>query len=128
MDALVVGELSFQVPRKICIQLEEEELRARAKPAEDLSRMHSLAGSVLRDHSWLSEIHLAGDPLHKCLGTGNNGSDLEGSLQKSLEKQNAHRRSQQSPAAPALSSYHVRPWGPNRYRIFAPSQAVACHF
>src|SRR5215217_2387344 len=59
-------------------------------PARDFARVDSFPGTVLGQDPRLSEINFACDAFHERFGTGDDGSDLERPLQKSLEKQNAH--------------------------------------
>src|SRR5215472_12895862 len=90
MHATIPCKLPFQCSGQRGIKLEEEQMRIWSHPSRDLTRVHAFAGAILRDHAWLSEVHLARDAFHQCLRTGNDGRDLERTLQETLEKKCAH--------------------------------------
>src|SRR5215471_8716956 len=70
--AAIACELSFQCPRERRVEFKQEQMRIRSHPSGDLTRVNAFARAVLRDHTWLGEIHLAGDTFHHRLGAGNN--------------------------------------------------------
>jgi hypothetical protein len=90
VDACIAGKLSAQIARKRGIEFEEQEFGIRAHAASDFARMDAFARSVFGDDTGTIEIDFSGHAFHQRLGTGDNGSDLKGPLQKSLEEQNAH--------------------------------------
>jgi hypothetical protein len=90
MHAAIPCELPFQCSGQRGVKLEEEQMRIRSHPSRDLTRVHAFPRAILCDHARLSEIHLARDAFHQCLRTGNDGRDLERTLQETLEEKCAH--------------------------------------
>src|SRR5262245_48709009 len=90
MDAPIRCKLPFQCSGQCRIKLEEEQMRIWSHPSRDFTRVHAFPWAIFRDYARLSEIHLARDAFHHCLRTGNDGRDLEGTLQETLEKKCAH--------------------------------------
>src|SRR5215471_3051043 len=90
MHATIPCKLPFQCSGKRRIKLEEEQMRIRSHPSRDFTRVYAFAGTILRDHSRLGEIHLACDAFHKRLGTRYDRRDLKRTLQETLEKKCAH--------------------------------------
>src|SRR4029453_2911532 len=86
MHASIACKLPFQCPCQRRVEFKQEQMRIRCHPSRDLSRVPAFAWAVLRDHARLGEIHFAGDTFHHRLRTGYNRGDLEGTLQKTLEK------------------------------------------
>src|SRR5712691_3980055 len=91
VHAPIAGKLPFEIAGEGAIEFKKKKMRIPAHPSRDFARVHPFAGTVLGDHAWTAEIHLAGDPLDQRFGARNNGSDLKRSLQKALEEQHTHK-------------------------------------
>ena len=86
----VAGKLPFQIARESAIQFEQEQVSNPDTSAVQSRANAHLPRPVLGNHTWLAEIHLAGDAFHQRLGTGDDGGDLKRSFQKLFEKQGNH--------------------------------------
>src|SRR4029453_18442933 len=67
MHATIPCKLPFQCSGQRGIKLEEEQMRIESHPSRDFTRVHAFPRAILRDHAWLSEVHLARDAFHQCL-------------------------------------------------------------
>lgn len=54
--------------------------------------MATFTGAVFGDDAWLGEVHFVGDAFDERFGAGDDGGDLEGSLEKSLKEDGAHEK------------------------------------
>src|SRR3954447_10192680 len=90
MHPAVAGKLPFQCSCQLRIEFKQEQMRIRCHSSRDLTRMHAFARAVLGYDARLAEVHFARHALHHRLGAGYNRRDLEGTLQKTLEKKCAH--------------------------------------
>src|SRR5438309_85836 len=99
MHARILPKLTLQIARERRVKLEEKQLTIRSHPARDFARMHSFAGTVLRDHTRPVEINFTDHTFDQRLGTGHDRGDLKRAFQKSLEEKSAHRKSNSHPLA-----------------------------
>jgi hypothetical protein len=86
----IAPELTFQVLGKFGVEFEQYDPGIRVHAADDLPGMAAFARSILDDDPRLAEVHLPAHLADQGAGTGNYGSDLEGTLQESLEENGAH--------------------------------------
>src|SRR3984893_9250797 len=91
VDARIIGELPLEIARECGIEFKEQQLRVGSHPARDRARVHAFARSVLSNHARTFEVDLTRNALNQRFRTGDNGGDLPGALEESLEKQRAHR-------------------------------------
>src|SRR5437016_7982879 len=99
MHARIPSKLTLQIARESSVELKEKQSAIRSHPARDLARMHSFAGTVLRDHARLVKIDFIGHAFDQRPGTGYNRCDLERALQESFEEKGAHRKANSHPLA-----------------------------
>src|SRR5439155_8321025 len=97
LNARVTAKLPAQITRKRRIELKKKELTIRPHSARDFPRMHAFAGTVLGDHTRPIEVDLIGHPLDQRPRTGDNGGNLKGALEKSLEEKGAHPKTNSHP-------------------------------
>jgi len=58
------GKLPFEMMSAGRVEPKQEQMRIRTHASRDLARVHAFAWTVLGDHSWPTEVHLAGDAFN----------------------------------------------------------------
>src|SRR5437588_769820 len=97
LNACITIELATQIARKRRIELKKKELTIGPHSARDFARMHAFARTVLRDHMRPIEVNFIGHALNQRPRTGDNGGNLKGTLEKSLEEKGAHPKTNSHP-------------------------------
>ena len=62
--APILGKLPFEMMSAGRVEPKQDQMRIRTHAPRDLARVHAFAWSVIGDHSWPTEVHLAGDAFN----------------------------------------------------------------